>query len=57
MIINPAIIALVSGSALIMVFACYALVTALRILKRWDIGSGSELQLALERKTYLISTM
>jgi hypothetical protein len=26
------------------------------ILRRWDISSGSEVQLALERKTYLIST-
>jgi hypothetical protein len=57
MIINPAIIALLSGSVLIMAFACYALITALRILKHWDISSGSELQLLLERKTYLISTI
>jgi hypothetical protein len=27
------------------------------ILRRWDIQSGSELQLALERRTYLISTL
>lgn len=57
MIINPAIIALVSGSVLITAFAVYALVTALQILKQWDIRSGSESQLALERKTYLISTI
>jgi len=57
MIINPAIIALVVGSLLITAFAFYALATALRILRRWDIRSGSEGQLALERKTYLISTI
>jgi len=57
MIINPAIIAMVSGSVLITVFAFYAMVTALRILRHWDIRSGSEGQLALERKTYLISTI
>lgn len=28
-----------------------------RILRRWDINSGSELQLRLERRTYLISTL
>jgi len=27
------------------------------ILRRWDISSGSELQLSLERRTYLISTI
>ena len=57
MIINPAIIALVLGSLLITVFAFYALFTALRILRHWDVRSGSEIQLALERKTYLISTI
>jgi len=57
MIINPAIIALVLGSILITAFAFYALATALRILRHWDIRSGSEGQLALERKTYLISTI
>lgn len=57
MIINPAIIALVSGSVLITAFAFYALAAALRILRHWDIRSGSEGQLALERKTYLISTI
>jgi hypothetical protein len=57
MIINPAIIALVSASMLTTAFAFYALATALRILRHWDIRSGSEDQLALERKTYLISTI
>ena len=57
MIINPAIIALVSASMLITAFALYALAAALRILRHWDIRSGSEGQLALERKTYLISTI
>ena len=57
MIINPAIIALVSASMLITAFAFYALVAAVRILRHWDIRSGSEGQLALERKTYLISTI
>jgi hypothetical protein len=33
------------------------LATAIRVLRHWDIRSGSEGQLALERKTYLISTI
>ncbi len=57
MLLNPAIIALISGSLLVSIFAFYALVTALGILRHWDIQSGSERQLALERKTYLISTI
>jgi len=57
MILNPAIIALVSGSLLITVFAAYGLISAVRIIRRWDIRSTSEQQLLLERKTYLISTI
>ena len=29
----------------------------IRIIRRWDLTSGSEEQLALERRTYLISTI
>ena len=29
----------------------------IRILRNWDLKNGSELQLSLERKTYLISTI
>jgi hypothetical protein len=35
----------------------YASFYGVQVLKKWDIKSGSELQLALERKTYLISTI
>jgi len=56
-ILNPAIIALESGSVLITAFAGYAAVNATRILGSWDLQSGSEQQLELERKTYLISTI
>ncbi len=57
MIINPAIIALLGSSVLITIFAFYALATAIRILRHWDIKSGSEEQLLLERNTYLVSTI
>jgi len=57
MVLSPAIIALISGSWLISAFAVYASIIGIQILRRWDIQSGSEIQLALERKTYLISTI
>lgn len=57
MILNPAIIALISGSLLISAFAVYASIIGVQIIRSWDISSGSELQLGLERKTYLVSTV
>lgn len=54
---SPALVALsliafaVTGAVLL---ACGF---ALRILRRWDLASGSELQVRLERQTYLISTL
>jgi len=57
MILSPAIIALISGSVMIAFFALFALATAIRIIRYWDVKSGSELQLGLEKKTHLISTI
>lgn len=57
MLLNPAIIALLLGSALTAALLAYASWFAVRILIKWNLASGSELQLALERRTYLISTM
>ncbi len=57
MTLNPAIIALVSGSLLLSFFAVYASYFGIKIIRRWNIASGSDLQLSLERKTYLISTI
>jgi len=57
LILNPAIIALIAGSTLTSFVCLYSSITGVRILKHWDLKSGSELQLALERKTYLISTV
>jgi hypothetical protein len=37
--------------------AAYSAAHGARILRRWDIRSGSELQLSLERRTYLVSTV
>ena len=57
MIFHPAIIALYVSSILISFMVLYSASYGIQILGRWDIRSGSELQLVLERKTYLISTL
>ena len=57
MVFHPAIYALLVGSVLICTMLCYSSYHGLRILKSWNIASGSELQLNLERRTYLISTL
>jgi hypothetical protein len=57
MIFHPAIIALYVSSVLISFTVLYSTFYGVQILRRWDIKSGSELQLILERKTYLISTL
>jgi hypothetical protein len=54
---HPLIIAIHTGSLLASFMALYAACFGLRILRRWDLRSGSEEQLALERRTYLISTL
>jgi hypothetical protein len=57
MLISPPVLALngiaVSTSLLMLMAAAFAL----KVLRHWDIDSGSELQVSLERRTYLISTL
>jgi hypothetical protein len=57
MILNPAILALVAGSAATALMIAGASVFGLQIIRGWDLSSGSERQLRLEKKTYLISTV
>ena len=57
MILHPAIVALILSSCLVAFMVMYAAFFGIRILKSWDITSGSEKQLTLERSTYLISTL
>jgi len=57
LILNPAIIALIIGSLLTSFISFYSSMIGVRILKHWNLKSGSELQLTLERKTYLVSTV
>jgi hypothetical protein len=57
MILHPAVLALLVGSVLTSCMLLYAFIYGIQIVARWDIKSGSELQLSLERRTYLISTI
>lgn len=57
MIQHPAIISLLLSSIIISIMSIYASYYGLRIILYWDLSSGSELQLSLERRTYLISTI
>lgn len=57
MLLHPGVIALVTGSGIVLLLILFASATGIRIINRWDINSSSEEQLELERKTYLISTL
>ena len=57
MIFQPAIIALLLASALCVLGLVASAPFALEVIRRWDIRSGSERQLQLERRTYLFSTL
>ena len=57
MIFHPSILALYVASLLVSFMVLYSAFYGLQILRKWDIRSGSEIQLVLERKTYLISTL
>ena len=54
---HPGILALLTGSLATSLMILYAGWYGVRILRRWDLSSGSELQLALEKRTYLVSTL
>ena len=57
MILHPSILALFVSSLMVCLMTLYAAGYGVVILRRWDIASGSELQITLERRTYLISTI
>jgi hypothetical protein len=56
-ILHPAIIALLVSSGLMSFLVLYAAYYGIWIVGSWDLTSGSALQLDLERRTYLISTV
>lgn len=57
MILQPAVISLFIGSILVSCMVLYATRYGISIQRHWDLQSGSERQLELEKKTYLISTI
>jgi hypothetical protein len=57
MILHPAALALLTASAVISLLMIYAAVQAALIVRKWDLESGSETQLVLERRTYLLSSI
>ena len=57
MLFQPAIIALLLASAVSVAMLAAAAPFAWELIRHWDIASGSERQLRLERRTYLLSTL
>lgn len=57
MLTGPAVLALGGVGLTVSLLMLIAGVFALQVVRHWDIASGSERQLALERRTYLIATL
>ena len=57
MIQHPGILALLLASGLVSLLLTAAGWQGFRILRGWNLQSGSEGQLDLERRTYLVSTL
>ncbi len=57
MILHPGILSLIVGTAVVFLLMARASLLGITILRRWDFASSSDVQLDLERKTYLVSTI
>ena len=57
MLVHPGILALLCGALLTVVILAAAALLGMGILRRWDRNSTTEVQLRLERRTYLISSL
>ena len=57
MLLNPSILALLLVSGVVAGMLLMAAGFSIKVLRNWNISSGSEQQLNLERRTYLISTI
>lgn len=57
MLFQPAIIALLLATGIAVIMLFIAAPFAVQVIRHWDMRSGSERQLALERRTYLFSTL
>jgi hypothetical protein len=56
-LLNPSVLALIIVSAVVTCMTLVAALFALQVLRHWDLSSGSQRQLNMERRTYLISTL
>jgi hypothetical protein len=56
-ILHPTVIANLLAAYISSGMVLYAVFYGVQIIRHWDIQNGHELQLVLERKTYLISTL
>jgi hypothetical protein len=56
-LIAPAVLALNGAAIIVTLLLLTGAGFAIQVLRHWDMASGSERQLALERRTYLISTL
>ncbi len=56
MILHPGILALLVASGIICLIVVLSALYGVRIVRSWDLQSGSARQLRLERSTYLVST-
>ena len=57
MILESWSIALITCSAVVIIFGLVGTATALRLIKQWDLGSDSELQIRLEERIWLVATL
>jgi hypothetical protein len=57
MILESWSIALITCSAVVIIFGLVGAATALRLLARWDLGSDAELQIRLEERIWLVATL
>lgn len=57
MILESWSIALITCSAVVIIFGLVGAATALQLLKDWDLGSDSELQIKLEERIWLVATL
>jgi len=56
-ILHPGVLALLGGSAVALALLVAACVVGIQVLRRWDFSSSSASQLALERRTFLVSSL
>ncbi len=56
MIFDPPVLALLLAATLAALVAVPAALFAVRVLRHWDLASGSARQIAMERQTYLVTT-